>query len=256
MAQGHVSSRFTDASEEPTTCLPPLSGYENKPLVSLKKAVSSIDTPIPHLDTLVWMAERNSQNPSDNLSPAESASIHLYTIEGSNDDDTFYKILNKKLRSKKRHELKPWYSYLKLFLTALYKLPSLKTTIWRGVRGDITELYENDFIWWGVSSCTKSMKVAETFVGRSGIRTLFMIECFNGKAIKSHSQHPEEDEILLIPATYLRVIDKCKPADDLNIVQLREEILTQLLIFISSIFSDCVNTSSITEIIRIDSFLL
>jgi hypothetical protein len=152
------------------------------------------------------MAERNSQNPSDNLSPAESASIYLYTIEGSNDNDTFYKILNKKLRSKNRPELKSWYSYLKLFLTALYKLPSLKTTIWRGVQGDISDLYQNDFIWWGVSSCTKSMKVAEKLCrGLSGIRTLFMIECVNGKAIKSHSQHAEEDEILLIPTTYLRV---------------------------------------------------
>jgi hypothetical protein len=223
MAQNNGSNRFTDAGEEPTTGLTPLQGYETKPLVSLKEAVAPIDTPVHKLDSLVWMAERNSQNPADGLTSAESASINLYTMEGPNDNDTFHTILNKKLRSKKRHELKPWYSYLKLFLTALYKLPSLKATIWRGVRGDISDLYQNDFIWWGVSSCTEAMGVAENFVGRSGVRTLFMIECINGKSIKSHSMYPDESEILLIPATYLRVIDKCRPADDLHIIRLREE---------------------------------
>ena len=61
------------------------------------------------------------------------------------------------------------------------------------------ELYLDDFIWWGASSCTETMKVMEKFVGRSGVRTLFMIECINGKSIKSHSFYKDENEIILMP---------------------------------------------------------
>ena len=98
-----------------------------------------------------------------------------------------------------------------------------KKIIWRGIRGDVSHLYQKDFIWWGVSSCTETMEVMEKFVGRSGVRTLFMIECINGKAIKSHSFYKDENEIILMPGTYLRVIDKWSPADDLHMIRLREE---------------------------------
>jgi hypothetical protein len=145
-------------------------------------------------------------------------------MEWPENHDSLYKLLNKKLRSEKRDGLKEWFSYLKLFLTALYKLPSIKKTIWRGVRENISDLYENgDVIWWGVSSCTETMTVMENFVGRSGVRTLLMIECINGKVIKSHSMFKDENEILLMPGTYLHVIDKWSPADDLYIIHLQEK---------------------------------
>jgi hypothetical protein len=50
-----------------------------------------------------------------------------------------------------------------------------------------------------------------------------MIECINGKAIQSHSFYKDENEILLIPGTYLRVVDKWSPAQDLQIIRLKEE---------------------------------
>ncbi|CAF1012290.1 unnamed protein product, partial [Didymodactylos carnosus] len=55
-------------------------------------------------------------------------------------------------------------------------------------------------------------------------RTLFNIECLNGKAIKKHSHYPAEDEILLLPATQFEVVGRVQPAAGLNIVQLRELI--------------------------------
>jgi hypothetical protein len=224
MAQGNATSRFIDADKEPTITLTPLEGYEKKSLVSLKEAVASIETPIHNLAAMIWTAERNSADPSDCLTSDESASIHLYTMEWPPGYDSFNTLLNQKLRSEKRNELIPWYTYLKLFLTALYKLPSLKKIVWRGIRGDASHLYRSDFIWWGISSCTNSMEVAERFVGRSGVRTLFKIDCVNGKAIKSYSLYKDEEEILLMPGTYLRVIDKCSRADDLRIIRLQEEI--------------------------------
>ncbi|CAF1405104.1 unnamed protein product [Rotaria sordida] len=62
----------------------------------------------------------------------------------------------------------------------------------------------------------------EQFVGKSGVRTLFNIECINGKAIRAHSHYKKESEILLLPGTYLRVVGKWSPAKDLYIIHLRE----------------------------------
>jgi hypothetical protein len=139
-------------------------------------------------------------------------------------DKPFYTLLNERLRSEKRSDLSSWHSYLKLFLTALYKLPSIKKAIWRGIRGDVSHLYQKDYIWWGVSSCTETMEAMEKFVGRKGVRTLFMIECINGKSIQSHSHHKGENEIILMPGTYLRVIGKWSPATGLHMIHLQEEI--------------------------------
>jgi len=218
-----IIDRFIDADKEPIKTFMRIEDYEKRPLVSLKEAVVPIKTAIHNLEKMVWTAERNCENPSGGLTSDESASIHLYTMECSEGHDSFYKLLNEKLRSEKRNELISWYSYLKLFITALYKLPSIKKVIWRGIRGDVSRLYQKDCIWWGVSSCTETMEVMEKFVGRSGVRTVFMIECINGKAIKSHSHYKDENEIILMPGTYLRVVSKWSPADGLHMIQLQEE---------------------------------
>jgi len=223
MAEGTVITRFIDADKEPTKTLTPIEGYEKTPLVSLKEAVAPIEPLIHNLKTMVWTAERNSEDPSDGLTSDESASIHLYTMEWPKGQNSLYKLLNQKLRSEERNELESWHSYLKLFFTALHKLPSLKKLIWRGIRGDVSHLYRKDYIWWGVSSCTETMEVMQKFVGRSGVRTLFMIDCINGKSIQSHSHYKKENEIILMPGTYLRVIDKWSPADDLYMIRLQEE---------------------------------
>jgi len=248
MAQGNIISRFIDADEEPTKTLTPIHGYEKKDLISLEKAVAEIKPPIDHIDTMVWTAKRNARNPEDNLTPDESASIHLYTLEWPEADQSIYYLLNQKLRSEKRKDLISWHSYLKLFLTALHKLPSLKTTIWRGIRGNVSDLYQDDFIWWGVSSCTEAMKVMERFVGRSGVRTIFMIDCINGKAIKSHSFYKDENEIILMPGTYLRVVEKWSPADDLYMVRLREETSPYQLVASPFNSSSSIDTVSLNKL--------
>jgi hypothetical protein len=119
MAEKNITGRFMDADKEPIHTLTPLTGYEKKDLVTLEEAVTSIETPIHNLSAMVWTAKRNSRNPSDGLSSDESASIESYTMEWPEDHDSLYALLNKRLRSEKRNDLKEWFSYLKLFLTAL-----------------------------------------------------------------------------------------------------------------------------------------
>ncbi len=73
---------------------------------------------------MVYIVKQNCNNPEDNLTPDESASIMLYSMEWSSREKSFYFILNKSLRSENRQLLKPWFLYLRLFLHALSKLPS------------------------------------------------------------------------------------------------------------------------------------
>ncbi|CAF0993792.1 unnamed protein product [Rotaria sordida] len=126
-----------------------------------------------------------------------------------------------------RRKLQPWFKYLKLFLTAFFKLPPTEyQTVWRGIPEDLSTLYPTgkEFTWWGISSCTSSINVLESlqYVGTSGARTMFSIETNNGKLIRSHSYFPEENEILLPPGIYLKVIDTSSSVNGLHVIHLRE----------------------------------
>ncbi|CAF0872879.1 unnamed protein product [Adineta steineri] len=203
----------------------PLEGYEKEALVTLEQAVQSI----VHLfnddiHRYVYIAKQNTCKANDILTPDESAAIHLYSMQWTPVIDSLYIHLNRALRAVNRQALTPWFSYLKLFLTALYKLPSCHMTIWRGVKGDLSAQYnkDEDIVWWGVSSCAVSVSVIEQFIGKTGTRTIFSIEAINAKFIREHAYFKEEDEIVLTPGTYLKVIDKMQPAKDLTIIHLRE----------------------------------
>jgi hypothetical protein len=104
--------------------------------------------------------------------------------------------------------------------------PSEHTLVWRGVREDLSALYPKgkEFAWWALSSCTASISILETpnYLGKSGTRTMFSIQTNSGKCIQAHSYFDNEDEILLPPGIYLKVIDILNPAEDLHIIQLRE----------------------------------
>ena len=217
-----VNSRFLDVSEEPEQVLLPIRGYEKEQLLPLAEAVQPLDGLLDDLDMMVDTAKRNSKKPKDGLTPDESAAIHLYTMQLEEPHVSVYAELNSRLRSERRESLKPWFRYLKLLLTALYKLPSVKSTVWRGVRGNLTDQYDDDKIWWGFSSCTESVNIIEQFVGQSMERTLFSIECISGKAIRAHSFYKSENEIVLMPGTYLHVVGKGNPAKGLYIIHLRE----------------------------------
>ncbi|CAF4002358.1 unnamed protein product [Rotaria sp. Silwood1] len=132
--------------------------------------------------------------------------------------------LNRALRAKDRHELKPWFGFLKLFITALNKLPSVQTTIWRGVNTDVTfSFIENKLeIWWTVNSCSRDLDAIQSYLIATG--TIFNIQVINGKDIRTYSAFKDENEIILVPGTHLRV--KSTPFNHKNslfLVHLEEE---------------------------------
>jgi hypothetical protein len=226
--QSNESSRFTDLLDEPVDhFLSPIRGYEDKPLVPLSETINPIEGFFNDIQDYVYVALRNCENPADDLTQQESASIHLYTMQ-FHGGSSLYTLVNQSLRAENREDLKPWFSYLKLFLTALYKLPSLNEKVWRGIKNvDLSSKYKKGtkFAWWGVSSCTTDIEVLESnhFLGKHGLRTLFSIECINGKSIVNHSYYKNrEKEIILMPGSYFEVMGNLDSGSELHIIQLKE----------------------------------
>lgn len=222
--------RFVDASEEPRTLLQPIEGYQSLKLVTLEEAVEPLVELCPDVPRRAYIAKGNCNSSKEDLTEDEAASIFLYTTEWQPRDQCLYVALNSVLRSKNRNKLiAPWLPYMKLLLTAVFKLPSCSMTVWRGVRRDLRKEYEvgKTYTWWGFSSCTESLSVLKSniFFGQEGQRTMFSIECFNGKKIRGYSSFENEDEILLLPGSQFLVKGHLQPSKtdpDLIIIQLKQ----------------------------------
>ena len=228
--QENYALRLSDIPQHPNQSLnlEPIQGYENEPLVSLAEAVQPLTSIVPDIDRMIDLVKSRLKTPRDGLSLEESASIMLYSLPWSTTENIkpFYLTLNSVLRNQQRQLLRPWFLYLKLFLTALSKLPSQTFTVFRGVKDDLRNQYHvNDkFVWWAFTSCTRQINVlnSETFYGRTGARTLFAILCHSGKDISQHSFILNESEILLQAARKFKVLGKLEQNDGSCIIQLEE----------------------------------
>lgn len=199
---------------------------ENVPIVSIEEAVKPLVSLVPDINEMVVQVKEKCTRPKDGLKPDESAAIMLYTLEWTSREKSFYRILNKQLHSEDHDKLKPWYLYLKLFITSLEKLPTQSQTIYRGTKRNMIDQYPQgkEFVWWAFSSCTTSIHVlqCETFLGKTGDRTLFTINSESGKDIRNHSFFSTEDEMLLVAARKFRVVSSLDSGNGLFIIQLKE----------------------------------
>lgn len=227
----NTKHRFSDVMGEPCIKLAPITGYSRLPLVTLEEATERLKGIVPNIETHVHVAKERVTQPIKTLTVDESASIALYTMEWEPYVHSVYYILNSTLRTEDRGKLKPWFWYLKLILTALSKLPSTELTVFRGMRSEIEGGYEKyevgkEIIWWGFSSCSKIQTIAEKdqFMGETGQRALFIIDCLNGKDVSRHSYFGKEKEILLRPATSVQVVRKEFREDGVLLIHLQEII--------------------------------
>jgi len=221
------SQRFLNVAEESGRIMTPIQGYEKQPLVSLEQAIEPIIPYVPDVKRMAYIAKvKCGKTPANNLSIDESASILLYSMEWEPQEECLYHVLNKTLRTENRKKLRPWFLYLRLILTALFRLPSSSRPIFRGVKCDMRKDYrEGETVyWWGFSSCTAKMGVLknEDFLGSSGPRTMFTIECYSGKDIRQHSHFQDEVEILLPPGRQFEVVSSLDQGNGLYLIQLKE----------------------------------
>ena len=194
----------------------PISDYRHVPTMSLEEAVEGIVPFISDVKSCANVAkERCTQNTT--LTINESAAIYLYTKYKH-----IFEKLNKTLRAENPYALEPWFPYLKLFLTAVGKLPSRLTTVWRGVGSNIGRGFERNVVhtWWSMNSCSSYLNVAGIFAGDTG--TLFCINALHGKDISAYSAYPQEEEIVLMPGTCLRVKGMLTESNGRSIVHLDE----------------------------------
>ena len=104
--------------------LNPILGYAKVPLLPLVKACAPLNHIIHDLPAYVQLALYETPKiPPNGLTVDESASIRLYTIEWNKPHRSLYSMLNYALKTDDREDLQPYFRFLKLFLTALAKLP-------------------------------------------------------------------------------------------------------------------------------------
>ncbi|CAF1106131.1 unnamed protein product [Adineta steineri] len=220
--------RFSDFTSEPRQMLPPIQGYEEKPLVSLEEAIQPLIPLVPEVEHMAWTAKQKHFNAEHGLTHDEAASILIYTLEWNPSDKSFYIILNNTLQAADRQLLKPWFLYLRLIMTSLAKIPSdsNRLTVYRGITLDLSAQYSkgSTVTWWRFSSCTTSIDVLsnEQFLGQTGTRTSFNIDCTSAKSIQQYSFSPDEEEVLLPPARQFQVKAILNSGNGLHIIQLKE----------------------------------
>ncbi|CAF3479879.1 unnamed protein product [Rotaria sp. Silwood1] len=214
----------------------PIIGYAAEPILPLPLACAPLFDILYNLVFYVQLAlDETPENPPNGLTVHESAAIRLYTLEWETPHKSLYSMLNYTLKSSNREELRPYFKYMKLFLTALAKIPCEPiTTVWRGVKKDLSaELQPGaPLTWWSFSSCTKSLTVLENnmYLGTVGERTLFSVEAINGRIISDHSHFATEDEVLLLPGTHMVVVSHLVPSPNLYIIHLKQVIPEETLL--------------------------
>ncbi|MGW3071965.1 ADP-ribosyltransferase domain-containing protein [Kitasatospora sp. NPDC001132] len=188
--------------------LPAITGVFDAPPTGFREAVSPVAELLRGLDRHVSLShdfgKRRADEGATGLSADEIAALYLYTCESA-----FYREINAVLRSPDRSRLVPYLPYLRLLFAAVSRLPVRTAPLWRGVSLDLRRQYPlgRTVTWWGVSSCTSKLGVAQSFLGSRGKRTLFEVRPVRAAGIQNFSAFTGEEEFILLPGTQLEVTD-------------------------------------------------
>ncbi|MCC9311491.1 uracil-DNA glycosylase [Kitasatospora sp. RB6PN24] len=188
--------------------LPAITGVFDTPLMGFRDAVGPVAELLRGLDRHVELShefgKRRADEAAGGLSADAIAALHLYTCESA-----FYREINAILRSPDRIRLVPYLPYLRLLFAAVSQLPAHCEPLWRGVALDLRSQYPvgKTVTWWGVSSCTPKLGVAQAFLGSRGKRTLFQVLPLRATGIQNFSAFTGEEEYILLPGTQLQVTD-------------------------------------------------
>ena len=217
----------TDVAHEYDQFITAVTGYENKPTVSIEDAVKPLESTVNEIGRQIKSAKDMLKDRPKNLSEDEAAAIMLYTTSSTRHEKCVSSILNEALRSNNRQELEPWFLYLKLLFVALDRLPTMTNRrLFRGIKKDVSNFYQvgQRVIWLGFSSCSTKKDVAEReeFFGNTGKRTMFIIDSNSAKSIDKYSYYINEGEVMLLLATQFQVVNCCKREGDLYEIHLKE----------------------------------
>jgi hypothetical protein len=180
-----------------------IDGYQNEPLVSLEEALKPFDGEIDGLSGYIHEAKSKCHYPSEhNLSRDESAAIYIYTMRWG--PGCLYDRLHAAWSSKNPAALKPWFKYLKLFRTALDKLPNAKTEVWQGIAYDEhmkDKLNSKSLpLFSSMGSCSTSEHEMRDYLHKKGDKKTILIgyESVNGKIVTGYTASNSK-EVMLWP---------------------------------------------------------
>lgn len=205
--------------------LPAITGVFDTPLMEFRDAVAPVANLLSglnrHVDLSHEFGKSRAEAAAGNgiLSADAIAALYLYTCESA-----FYREINKVLRSPDRARIVPYLPYLRLLFSAVSQLPARTEPLWRGVSLDLRAQYPlgRTVTWWGVSSCTPNLNVAQAFLGSRGKRTLFEVVPARAVGISKFSAFTGEEEFILSPGTQLKVTDVTTERGGLCTVKLTE----------------------------------
>jgi uracil DNA glycosylase len=203
--------------------LPAITGVFDTPLMDIREAIGPVTKVLSGLDWHVSQAHQFGQLRAEKdtvgLSADEVAALYLYTCESA-----FYREINATLRHPDRSRITPYLAYLRLLFSAVSRLPARTEPLWRGVSLDLRAQYPlgQTVTWWGVSSCTSKLGVAQAFLGHRGKRTLFEVRPVRAVGIRNFSAFSGEEEFILAPGTQLEVTGVKAERGGLYTVQLTE----------------------------------
>lgn len=203
--------------------LSPIKGFEKFPLMTLQEVLRPVRHLIGDTSRIILRAKEHCRKLHSNLTLDEAASIFIYTAEM--DEPSLYKVFNSALRSEKQEDIKPWFPYLKLFMTAVKKLRWLDPSrVWCGQKNDLSANFPiaSTGVWWNFTSAASSHEFVESFMLGSKFITLFSIKCRAAKDMSEFSQYPCENALLLIPGFSYKVTNQTRRDEHTLIIELIE----------------------------------
>eukprot|EP01124_Arcella_intermedia_P033529 TRINITY_DN805_c0_g1_i1.p1 TRINITY_DN805_c0_g1~~TRINITY_DN805_c0_g1_i1.p1 ORF type:complete len:550 (-),score=121.91 TRINITY_DN805_c0_g1_i1:17-1666(-) len=170
----------------------------------------------------------------------EACAIIYWTLEARfhlSIDSSFsiHKLLNECIITRNEEQIEPWKPYLYWLTQGLQKVierSPFEGRVYRGIKAKVSSHYKvgNRIVWITPTSTSKVIKEMKKFTSKTD-STMFFISVLRGADISKLSLFPNEQEILLLPNTIVKV-------EDVLTAKMRE-VVSQLSTDSSFIHPDC-----------------
>ncbi|CAF4283433.1 unnamed protein product [Rotaria sp. Silwood2] len=178
-----------------------IDGYLDEPVLPLEDALEPFDGKINRLSYYIQEAKMRCHYPSEhNLTLDESAAIYIYTMKS--DDRCLQNYLQAALNSNDQNTLQAWFKYLKLFKTALDKLPTAKAEVWQG--GPFDEKLKEQLnskslpLYTSLCSCSPSVNQIKDYLQKPVGNKMILLgyQSVNGKLVTGYTANNWQEAIV------------------------------------------------------------
>ena len=156
-----------------------------------------------------------------------AATLLAYTMQLGN--ESVYEVINRSLRDQDRNALWPFRNFIWMLMHALNGCECYNgRLVYRGVKRNMSQLFVcgEVVVWHQFSSCTCNLEQEESelFCGKSGDRTVFIIELTTTRAreVSQYTFYPNEQEVILPPNSRFLVVSKVDLGNGLIQIHLKE----------------------------------